>query len=74
MTAKTPAERQADRRARVQATLTDQSAALARLVEEAAALRAEVAALRAENDGLKAKLHQQEVAALKAKLKAAKSA
>lgn len=66
MTAKTAAERQAERRARIQTTLDDQSAALTRLVEENAALRA-------ENDAMKAKLHQLEIAGLKAKLKAAKS-
>ena len=58
MTAKTPAERQAERRARIQATLNDQSEALTRLVQENAALRA-------ENDALKAKLHQLEVSALR---------
>jgi regulator of replication initiation timing len=65
--AKTAAERQAERRDRIQKTVDDLSAANATLTAENAALRAEL-------DTVKTKLHQLELDSLKTQLRIAKKA
>lgn len=61
----TDAQRQAARRDRLNTSIDELTKANALLIQENSTLRA-------ENDALKAKLHQIEIAALKAQLKEAK--
>ena len=67
--AKTPAERQADRRARVEKSMDELTAANAGLVAELAKERGTSQALRVELEALKTRLQLAEVNALKAQVR-----